>query len=498
MSKHLLSSHEQYFLEAMEALNAPSEQGKTAGLTTRLHNKQIEALAPIFQSNETDIVFLSCGRKWGKTEAAMYALWRYALVHPNSVNYYIAPENEHARKLVWDGNRLQKFLGPAGKNFIKRINSREMKITLINDSIIQVVGSENWLVANGLTPNFSVYDEFKVFHPKWHTEYNPNRLSKGAPLLIIGTPPKAGDKNAEEYFKIQEDARNDDRSHVFRMSSYDNPVIKKEIIDREVEKLRLRGEEDVVQREYFARIVPGGAKAIFPMLSPERHQVKRSDVMKIVNRDSKKLEWYCVTDPGTTTCFAALIIAVNPYSKQFFIVDEIYEKDQLLTSSRNIYPKLAYMMQTYNPHGTIQDDWIKVYDEAAAWFSTEVMDQYGTYFMPTQKHLSKKENGISLIKDMLIYNLLHISDNCVNLWKEMEQYAKDDRGNIPKKNDHAIDCLRYALHASNYNMIEALEAKPHFNTDTGKMKKYRTMKNDLKEMRYEEDWTAKLEDDWDI
>jgi hypothetical protein len=58
---------------------------------------------------------------------------------------------------------------------------------------------------------------------------------------------------------------------------------------------------------------------------------------------------------------------------------------------------------------------------------------------------------------MLIHELLVISDNCPHLYKEMEGYAKDDKGNIPKINDHLIDAFRYALISWNYNMHEIID-----------------------------------------
>jgi hypothetical protein len=494
----LLTPEESYLLTALENLNKPSELGAAAGLTARLHEGQVEVLKPLFTDDDVDTLFLSCGRKFGKTVCAEYALWRMALTHPNGACYYVAPENEHGRKLVWDTNRLQKFMGPDTKKYIKRIQSREMKITLHNDAFIQVVGSENWQVANGLTPTFAVYDEFKVFHPKWHTEFNPNRLAKAAPLMIIGTPPKAGDKNAEEYFRVQEDCRKEKVSYWFRRSSYENPVIPKALIDREIEKLRSRGEEDVVQREYFAKIVPGGSKSIFPMLDVKKHTMVQSKMLDLLKHDHKKLDWYVITDPGTTTCFAAMVVAINPYSKQVYIIDEIYEKDQNFTTVRSIYPKLLHMTQIYYPRSSILDDWVKIYDEAAAWFANEVMSHYSVYFSPTEKHLAKKGHGISLIKDLLIYDMVHISNKCVNLYKEMEQYAKDDKGNIPKKNDHLIDCFRYLLHASNYSMLEALEAKSYREDNPLKGNRFRNPEDDFKKDRKEADWTSFVEDEYDL
>jgi hypothetical protein len=148
---------------------------------------------------------------------------------------------------------------------------------------------------------------------------------------------------------------------------------------------------------------------------------------------------------------------MNPYTKQVYIVDEIYEKDQSMTSVRMIYPRIEALMRKYAPYTDINDDWVKVMDEAAAWFANEVMQQYGVYFMPTDKVHNRKDQGLSLIKDQLIHNLVTISNKCVNLYMEMEQYAKDDQGRIPKRDDHLIDCFRYLNAASNYNMQEVLE-----------------------------------------
>ena len=111
-------------------------------------------------------------------------------------------------------------------------------------------------------------------------------------------------------------------------------------------------------------------------------------------------------------------------------------------------------MPTYD----IKYDWKKGYDEAAAWFANEAMDQFDDYFIPTDKFHNKKEEGLSLIKDMLIHNLVIISDKCENLFKEMQEYSKDDKGNIPKKNDHLIDCFRYFNGLAYYNMNEVIEA----------------------------------------
>lgn len=435
------------------------------------HSGQIEALEEFYDPDTSvDTLFVQCGRKFGKTDLAIYVLWRHALLNPGSMCYYVAPQLTHGRELVWNNRRIVKFgcerdssgrITPGGEDtltkYVNKVQDVQSTIKLKNGSSIKVIGSENWGSANGLTPDFVVYDEFKVFKKQWHTEFNPNRVARKAPLVIIGTPPKPGDVNKEEYIDISEQCKKrEDSLHIIR-NSYSNPHVPKEAIDAEIEKLKERGEFDVVEREYYGKLVYGGADSIFPMLNEQRHTYTHSALMLEIGRDLKKMDWFCVTDPGTTTCFAMLIGCIHPYTKQVYLLDEIYETDQLNTSTRKMVPRMQAKALSLNPRADFEDDWYKVYDEAAAWFANETMDQFGIYFTPTAKHMNKKEHGISLIKDLLIHDLVKISDRCQNLVKEMLEYVKDDKGNIPKRNDHLIDCFRYLLANNNYNMVEAIE-----------------------------------------
>lgn len=461
---HILSKDQHLYLQIMADLNAPIGDGLKVGLDTRLHKDQIAQLKPLYDKNNTiNSMFISCGRKWGKTELVGYILWRHALLNPGSACYYIGPEATHARKILWDTQRIQKYMGKATSKYLLKTREQEMKILLKNGSFIQVVGSDNYAVANGLTPHIAVYDEFKAFNHRWHTEFAPNRAAKAAPLVIIGTKPRPGNKNMDQYNEILEYAKNNPLEwYVAERTTFDNPInhlpAQKQIIDQEISQLIARGEEDVVQLEYYSKVIQGGKRNIFPMFRPDQHVFKHEEIMKELDKDLKRMEWYLISDPGTVTCFGALLACLNPYTKQLYILDEIYEKNQLDTSTRRIYPRMEAKALELYPGSNLDEDWFKVADEAAAWFMNEVMDQYQKYFIPTNKNHNKKEEGISLIKDQMIHKLIKISDRCVNLRTEVEKYVVDDKGNIPKIHDHLIDCWRYLNAAANYNMHEVLEA----------------------------------------
>lgn len=418
------------------------------------HEGQKDALAPVI-SGKCDTAFISSGRKSGKTDAALYILWRYALTRPNSACYYICPDLKHGRELVWSNQRMQRF-GPA--KHVHKFLQNESRIVFKNGSFIKILGSENWGAANGLTPDCIVYDEFKEFHPQFHVEMNPNRLVRSAPLILIGTPPAPSARNLEQYIEYKEECEADVNKVFIRRPSSSNPHISKEWLEKEKARLFANGDEDVWFREYEAILVPGGRSAIFPMFSRESHIAPAQNLKRVAKKEGRKLDWYMGTDPATVTTFGGLIVGIHPFTKHVYIFDELYEKSQASTSVRQIFPRLESLSSKWHPNSSLQDDWFTVYDEREAWFSNEVMEQYGVYFAPTRKQLSNKDDGINLIRDLLTHELITVNSDCVNFVNEMEAYHKKD-SKIIKKNDHLIDCLRYILDHANYNMVEALEKK---------------------------------------
>ena len=103
--------------------------------------------------------------------------------------------------------------------------------------------------------------------------------------------------------------------------------------------------------------------------------------------------------------------------------------------------------------------------------------------------IDKKDNGISLCKDQIIYEAITFTDRMQKLKWEIQQYVRTDKGEIPKKNDHLIDCWRYLNAAANYDMNEVIERKQKKDpNDRG----WRKFEDDLNEYGKEQDWTWNL------
>lgn len=423
------------------------------------HPSQLEVGKVIINNPDIDTVFLQCGRKYGKTEFAMYILHRWANLYPNSPCYYVTTTKVHGRTLVWNDPRIRRF-SPKELLSDNPENGNEMILRFKNGSFIQILGSENFTVANGLRPAIMVYDEFCEFHPSFHETMQPNRMVYKCPLLVIGTPPRQDSGNTKQYEDLAEFSKTAPNCAHFIKTTFENPFIDHEMVKRERETLFAKGEEHLWYSQYEAKIVKGGQRVIFPMFSEADHIFKHEILHEHVLKDASNLDWYCIADPGSTTVFGTLFAAINNYTKEIYILDEIYATNQKDTSTGIICPQMLTMSQELYPRSSFEDDWFKGYDEAAAWFHTEVVARYGWGFLQTIKAQNKKENGISLLKDCFLNYTIKISDRCENLKNELNKYVCDADGKYPKHGDHLIDCLRYLLGFANYTVEDVVEAKP--------------------------------------
>lgn len=95
---------------------------------------------------------------------------------------------------------------------------------------------------------------------------------------------------------------------------------------------------------------------------------------------------------------------------------------------------------------------------------------------------------ISTVKEIMLNGKLHVSDRLKNFIFEIENYVTDDKGRLPDKDDHLLDCLFYLVSFCNYKFIEGVKQK-----DKDYPKRY-TIEDGVKETQGGGDWTAGLND----
>lgn len=388
-------------------------------------------------------VFLQCGRRFGKSEMAAYCALRFALTEPNAAVYIIGPLQRQSREILWSSGRLQRM---APESMVKSTNNTEMRITFTNGSFVKVDGSDDIESLRGLRMSFLVLDEYKDVSPYLLDTVLPALTDFDAPLLVMGTPPDI----ENHYVSLAKEAQTDPLWSYFKMPSSTNPHLKPEVLERAKARLFARGDADVWQREYEAEFIPGGKRAIFPMISEAKHvrpyEILRAEVLKHI----EQWNFYVSMDPGTASVFATVILAINQYDGRVRVLDEHYAISQAETSVGKVFPQVAAKVAEIYPfdHDDAQLYWLA--DDAAVWARVEIQDKYGVSVWPANKAKSNRLDGISLVKDLLLSQSLVMSDRCQNLLMEARGYMLNDQGQPVKRSDHALDGLFYGLRFANY------------------------------------------------
>ena len=136
-------------------------------------------------------IFMCWSRRAGKDVCCFNALVRAALKRIG-VYFYCLPCYSHGRKTIWDtvlsdnGMRMIDFIP---KGLATKINEQQMKITLYNGSIIQVVGSDTakqTLV--GTNPVGVIFSEWSISNPESYEYIRPALTYNQGFAVFNGTP----------------------------------------------------------------------------------------------------------------------------------------------------------------------------------------------------------------------------------------------------------------------------------------------------------------------
>lgn len=185
-------------------------------------------------------------RRAGKDIVAFNLCIRQAIKYVG-VYFYVFPTYSQARKVIWDSltNDGRRFLDFIPDELIEATNSSEMKIRLKNQSIIQLVGSDNVDSLVGTNPRGVVFSEYALQDPRAYQFIRPILTANGGWCLFISTP--RGKNHLWELYQIALHNPNDWFS--LKLTVEDTQHISLHEIERE----KASGEmsEDLILQEYY-------------------------------------------------------------------------------------------------------------------------------------------------------------------------------------------------------------------------------------------------------
>lgn len=424
-----------------------------------LHKGQIQ-LAKDYFNRGMKVMMSQWGRSAGKTESALFIATVAALLNDNFIIYIIAPQKKQGKEIYCAPKRLQNYPPP---QYIKDFNSTEGRLNFHNGSFICIEGCENYEAHRGLKPHLVIYDEFQHHSKEFHLEVmEPNLLAKQSSLIIYGTPPKERSAYYVEFRdELLKEIKNEDHTRsYYEFPTSINPTNDPEELHKKRKRLIESDNEVIWLREYEGKLAFGGQDVVFPKWNPKVHVRKHDLVMSYLENDKHKLKWFTICDPGTSSVFAVMFVAYNPYTQQIFILDEIYEKDRKHTDSMSIWNRIRKKEAELYPLST-QMTWKRIYDEQAAWFHREICANHKGQqisLSPSRKQHTDEDTDISNIKILMSQeNALVVSDRCYWLRWEIESFITDEQGRYPDRNNHLIDSFKYLMQTCGWKLIEKAE-----------------------------------------
>lgn len=186
-------------------------------------------------------------RRAGKDISSFTVMLRQAIKRVG-VYWYILPTYAQGKKVIFDGidNQGKRFLDYIPATLITSTNSQDMKIKLINGSMIQIIGANKIDNLVGANPIGCVFSEYALINDRRvYQLIRPILSANDGWCIMISTP--RGRNHLWDLWKIAQD--NPQEWFSYRLTLDDTKHIPLEQI--EIERQSGEMSEDLIQQEYY-------------------------------------------------------------------------------------------------------------------------------------------------------------------------------------------------------------------------------------------------------
>lgn len=362
---------------------------------------------------------VNAGRRFGKSILASEEMKGVALYKKAKI-VYIAPTIQQARDIMW--GHLKKELLPIT---IKAKESPSMEIEVMNKdgetSVIQLKGWEAIETLRGQSYDFIVLDEvasMRNFWVGWNEVLSPTLIDRKGHAMFISTP-----KGFNHFYDLFNMPAKDSNYAAFHFTTYDNPNIPVEEIERE----KNTKPENTFAQEYMADFRKQEG-LVYKEFSRDRH------VIHTLPTDFA--EYIAGIDFGFTNPTAVVHIK-RDRDENYYVIGEWYKTERT-------EEQIGEYVRSCNFN--------RVYPDPESPSAINVLNSKGVSVVEVIKNKDSIQNGINKVRELFKRGKLFIHSSCVNLINELETYSYPERRmganeyeNPIKEHDHALDALRYAL-----------------------------------------------------
>jgi len=201
-------------------------------------------------------------RRAGKDKTVFNIVVSAAMLEVGTYFYFL-PTNTQAKKVIWRGRGKDgvKFIDHIPPEIIARVNNTEMLVELINGSIIQLGGADNYDAFMGTNPLGLVFSEYSLQDPRAWDYFRPILAENGGWALFDYTPRGRNhgyfmynnNKDNPKWFvsrlTIEQTTKPNDEQGIKEPGNGDPiPVVTQEAVQDEIDSGM---DEDTVDQEFY-------------------------------------------------------------------------------------------------------------------------------------------------------------------------------------------------------------------------------------------------------
>lgn len=192
-------------------------------------------------------------RRSGKDKVCFNYMVRQAL-EKKGTYFYFLPTYSLAKKVVWDNidNNGFKMLDHIPRELIVSTNATELKIELLNGSIIQLIGADEFKKGGvGTNPIGVVFSEFSITDPEAWKYVSPILAVNGGWAIFNFTP-----RGMNHAFNLLQQYKENDKWFCQVLTNEETQVLTGEALEEE----RANNPQDFFEQEYYCKFVEGAGQ----------------------------------------------------------------------------------------------------------------------------------------------------------------------------------------------------------------------------------------------
>jgi len=370
-------------------------------------------------------------RRAGKDFTAFNILLRAALKRV-ATYYIVLPTFSQGRRVIWDaitndGIRFRDFIPD---KLIMKTNEQLMRITLVNGSQIQIVGSDNYDALVGVNLGGAIFSEYALQDPRGYQFLRPVLTANDGWAIFISTP-----RGKNSLFELYEIARNHPDWWVSHLTVEDTKHIPLDLIEKERQEGLMS--EDLIQQEYYCSFTMGVEGSYYAKYLDKARLECRIGIVPWEPAFQVHTAWDIGVRDSTSVIFFQTI-------GQTTRLIDYYENSK--EGLEHYVHMLSTKPYTYGQHIAPPD--IAVKEWGSGMTRIEKAKQLGIKFRvaPALGIM----DGIEAVRSM--FGRIWIDEKrCVKLIKSLDNYRQewDERKKVYKShplhdgNSHAADAMRY-------------------------------------------------------